>query len=167
MFAGSPLPLVPNFPLAQLLALVHPIALGHSPATGLGVWLRGIDGATPMVVVGGRRGRCCKMLLSGDLGLLLNRCHHIALRDQSGALILPAEALIHWRALQVVMAIPCLPAEEKLREIFPAAVLDPVGFRVPVERVSPETVLAECLRHGIMVTESRIVYESRAGPALS
>ncbi|HZI77294.1 MAG TPA: hypothetical protein VFD73_25290 [Gemmatimonadales bacterium] len=166
MFAGPPLPLSPEFPLAHLIELLNPVDLGHSSTEGLGVWLRGLDGAISLVVSGRRHGRCCKMLLSGDLGLLLGRCSQIAVRDGCQARVLAAEALIHWRALQVVTGMPCLPAEEKLREIFPAAVLDPAGFRIALTSIPPEAVLAECIRHGITVTETRIVYQSGAAPSL-
>jgi hypothetical protein len=108
------------------------------------------------------------MLLSGDLGLLLRRCCRVAVRDRWRARVLTAEALIHWRALQVVTATPCLPSQQKLREIFPSAILDEQSFLVLMQEATPETVLAECLRFGILVTESRIVYHSRGrGPPLS
>lgn len=103
-------------------------------------------------------GRCCRLLLSGDLGLLLGRCSHVVVREGSRPQVFAAEALIQWRALQVVTSTPCLPSPERLKEIFPGAVLDPAGFRVPVQSVAPEVVLAECVTHGITVTESRITY---------
>jgi hypothetical protein len=106
------------------------------------------------------------MLLSGDLGLLLSRCSHVAVRDRWRARVLTAEALIGWRALQVVTGTPGLPAGKTLQEIFPAAFLSDAGFCVPAEGATPEAVLAECLRRGILVTESRIVYRG-GGPALS
>jgi hypothetical protein len=72
--------------------------------------------------------------------------------------VLPAEALIQWRALQVVTSMPCLPSLERLQQLFPEAVFDRAGFRVPVGSGAPEVVLAECLTQGITVTESRITY---------
>jgi hypothetical protein len=161
MPAGPPLPVPSDYPLALLIDLVHPIDLGRAPSGGLGVWLRDIAGTIPMYVTA--RGRCCRMLLSGDLGLLLGRCSHVVVREDSRPRVLAAEALIQWRALQVVTGTPCLPAPQRLQEIFPGAVLDPAGFRVPVQSIAPEVVLAECLTHGITVTESRITY----GPASS
>jgi hypothetical protein len=156
MPAGPPLPIPSDYPLARLIDLVQPIDLGRSPIDGLGVWLRDVAGAIPMYVAA--RGRCCRMLLSGDLGLLLGRCSRVVVREGSRPQVLDAEAVIHWRALQVVTSTPCLPNLERLREIFPDALLDSAGFRVPVGSIAPEVVLAECLTHSIMVTESRIVY---------
>jgi hypothetical protein len=156
MPAGPPLPIPSDYPLACLIDLVRPIDLGRSPSDGLGVWLRGIAGTMPMYVAA--RGRCCRMLLSGDLGLLLGRCSHVVIREGSRPQLLPAEALIQWRALQVVTSMPCLPGPERLQAIFPGAVLDRAGFRVPVQSVAPEAVLSECLTQGITVTESRITY---------
>jgi hypothetical protein len=156
MPAGPPLPIPSDYPLARLIDLVQPIDLGRSRSAGLGVWLRDVARAIPMYVA--TRGRCCRMLLSGDLGLLLGRCSHVVVREGSRPQVLPAEALIQWRALQVVTSMPCLPSHERLQEIFPGAVLDPAGFSVPVQSVGPEVVLAECLTHGITVTESRITY---------
>jgi hypothetical protein len=156
MPAGPPLPIPSDYPLARLIDLVQPIDLGRSPSGGLGVWLRDVAGAIPMYVAA--RDRCCRMLLSGDLGLLLGRCSHLVVREGSRPQVLAAEALIQWRALQVVTSIPCLPSLERLQEIFPGAVLDRAGFRVPVQSVAPEAVLAECLTQGITVSESRITY---------
>jgi hypothetical protein len=161
MPAGPPLPVPSDYPLARLIDLVHPIDLGRAPSGGLGVWLRDIAGTIPMYVAA--RGRCCRMLLSGDLGLLLGRCSHVVVREDPRPRVLAAEALIQWRALQVVTGTPCLPSPERLQEIFPGAVLDPAGFRVPVQSIAPEVVLAECLTHGITVMKSRITY----GPASS
>jgi hypothetical protein len=156
MPAGPPLPIPPDYSLARLIDLVQPIDLRRSQSGGLGVWLRDVAGAIPMQVA--THGRCCRMLLSGDLGLLLGRCSHVVVREGSRPLLLAAEVLIQWRALQVVTSTPCLPTAERLQEIFPGAVLVPAGFRVPVQSVAPEVVLAECLTHGIAVTESRITY---------
>jgi hypothetical protein len=156
MPAGPPLPIPSDYSLARLIDLVQPIDLGRSPSGGLGVWLRDVAGAIPMYIAA--RGRCCRMILSGDLGVLLGRCSHVVVREGSRPRVLPAEALIQWRALQVVTSMPCLPSLERLQQIFPGAVFDRAGFRVPVGSVAPEVVLAECLTQGITVTESRITY---------
>jgi hypothetical protein len=156
MPAGPPLPIPSKYPLARLIDLVQPTDFGRSPLGDLGVWLRDVVAAIPMYVAA--HGRCCRMLLSGDLGLLIGRCSQIAVRDGQQPRVFSAEALIQWRALQVVTSTPCLPSFERLQEIFPRAVLDRAGFRVPVQSVAPEAVLAECLTQGITVTESRITY---------
>jgi len=105
------------------------------------------------------------MLLSGDLGLLLARCSHVVIREGSRPQVLPTEALIQWRALQVVTSMPCLPSLERLQQIFPEAVVDRAGFRVPVGRITPEVVLAGCLMYGIAVSESQIVYSTDSNPS--
>lgn len=163
MPAGPPLPVPSDYPLARLIDLVHPIDLGRSPSDGLGVWLRDVAATIPMYLT--VRGRCCRMLLSGDLGLLLGRCSHVVIREGSRPQVLPAEALIQWRALQVVTSMPCLPSLEHLQQIFPGAVFDRAGFRVPVGSIAPEVVLAECLTHGIAVSESQIVYSADSNPS--
>ena len=162
MPAGPPLPIPSDYPLSLLIDLVQPIDLGRSPSDGLGVWLRDVTGAIPMYVAA--RGRCCRMLLSGDLGVLLGRCSHVVVREGSRPRVISVEQLIQWRALQVVTSTPCLPGPERLQEIFPGAVLEPAGFRVPVQSIAPEVVLAECLTHGITVTESRITYGLASSP---
>jgi hypothetical protein len=73
-------------------------------------------------------------------------------------MVLDAEAIIRWRVLQVITGTPYLPAPERLRELFPEAELDDVGFHIPITKCPPEEVLADCLTHGIRVTGSRIVY---------
>ena len=68
MFAGSPLPLHPAWPL---LSVVRQAA----PGVRLGAWVRGIG---PRI----RRGRAAGALLalSGDLGALLRCCDRVAVR---------------------------------------------------------------------------------------
>jgi hypothetical protein len=99
-----------------------------------------------------------QILISPDLGFLLGRCSHVALREGDELVILEAERLIEWRTLQVVTGTPFLPGLKRLHAMFPGAHLDPNGFQVPISAQSPEEVLAECLTHGIPVSGSRIVY---------
>jgi hypothetical protein len=153
MLDAPVLPLLPEYPLAQLVGLIDT----NDAREPLGAWLAGVDDAVSICVTA--RGRCCRMLLSGDLGLLLARCSHVAVRQGCRQCVLPAGVLLQWRTLEVVMPYGCLPCRERLRQIFPGAVLEPAGFRVPVGRVPPETVLAECLTHGLPVAESRIAYD--------
>ena len=104
--------------------------------------------------------------MSADLGLLLGRCSRVALREGKEAVVLEASQLIQWRALQVVTATPYLPKIERLKDLFPGADLNPAGFQVPIQGRPPEEVLADCLRHAIPVSGSRIVYSvpPNAGP---
>ena len=149
---NPPLPLVSEYPLAQLIELLGP-GTARAP---LGVWVD-FDAMVPLHVTA--RGRSCQMLLSGDLGLLLRRCHHVAVRQEGQVRVLAAEILLPWRSLEVVMPAGCLPCPERLQQIFPGAIPDATGFRVPVDRVPPEAVLAECLTHSLPVAESRITYD--------
>ena len=98
------------------------------------------------------------VLISGDLGFLLRRCSEIAVREGSQPLVLESELLIQWRALQVVTGTPYLPGPERLKELFPQAEIDDLGFHVPTQSCAPEEVLANCVTHGIPVAESRIIY---------
>lgn len=107
-----------------------------------------------------------RVLFSADLGFLLRRCSHVALREGMEPVVLKVERLIQWRTLQVVTATPFLPGLERLRTMFPGAHLDAGGFEVPIASSSPEDVLAECLTHGIPVSGSRIVYRAHLLPFL-
>jgi hypothetical protein len=147
MFSGPPLPLSPDFPLQRLVSLTPTL-------THLGAWVRGRTRDLLLSLTDRR----CQVLISGDLGVLLRRCRQIALREGNRPVLLDAEQLIRWRALQVVTARPHLPCPELLKEIFPEAFLDPAGFMVPTQTRTPEEVLAECVVLGIPVAESRIVY---------
>lgn len=151
MLAGPPLPLVPEYPLAQLIGLIA----AHPAEAQLGVWVD-FDAVIPLYVTA--RSRSCRMLLSGDLGLLLGRCDHVAVRQEGQVRVLPAAMLMHWRTLEVVMPAGCSPSQERLQQILPTAVIEATGFRVPVDSMPPETILAECLTHGLPVAESRITY---------
>jgi hypothetical protein len=149
MFSGPPLPLSPDFPIKRLVSLTS--TLSH-----FGAWVRG---RTRDLLLG--LTDCgFPVLISGDLGVLLRHCRQIALREGNRPVILDAEQLIQWRALQVVTARPHLPCPELLKEVFPEAFLDPAGFKVPIQTRTPEEVLAECLVLGIPVAESRIVYSA-------
>ena len=148
MFSGPPLPLPPDLPLRELLAY----AASHGT---LGAWMRGCRNGLRLYDAGESR---CRVLISPDLGLLLGRCSHIALREGTELVVLEAERLIQWRTLQIVTATPFLPGLERLSTMFPGAHLDPSGFQVPIPASSPEEVLGECLTHGIPVSGTRILY---------
>ena len=154
MLAEPPLPLPPEYPLEQLVRLTDPGAARRT----VGVWLD-VERTTPICIAA--RGRCCRILLSNDLGLLLSRCSHVAVRQGAQVQVLAADLLTSCRTLEVVMPAGCSPDPARPQQIFPGAVLHPKGFRIPLDSVPPETVLAECFTHGIPVAESRIGYSGR------
>ena len=149
MFHGCPLPLSPDVPLSELLALAR-------PPRQLGAWIRGsvsrlhIHEAQP----GARR----RVLASPDLGFLLGRCAEVAVREGERIIVGGSETLIAWRALQVATGTPYLPGVQRLQVLLPGLRFTPGGFLVPVGRGSPEEVLALCLEEGLRVTGSRMVY---------
>jgi hypothetical protein len=155
MFSGPPLPLPHEFPLCQLLSL-------SQSRTGLGAWVRGCARSLHLYPTG--VGRCSPVLISGDLGSLLRCCSQVAIREGSQPLVLESELLIQWRALQVVTGTPHLPCQERLKEIFPDADLESTGIHVLTQHRSPEEVLADCVRHGIPVAASRIIYRAPPEP---
>ena len=157
MLSSPLLPLPPEFPLRQLLSLVQ----GHSQT---GAWVRESGKHHRLTITAD--GRCGVVEIGQDLGQLLRCCQQVVVQAGPSPAVVPAEALIRWRALQVLTSAPCLTQPEQLREIFPQAAADPAGFYVPLEDLSPEEVLARCVRHGIPVTESRMVYR-RSMPASS
>jgi hypothetical protein len=121
-----------------------------------GAWVR--DSGPPHRLTITAEGRSLAVTLGEDLGQLLQCCGRIVVRDGSVPLLVPAEALVRWRALQVVTGAPLPPFLERLKKIFPEAALDPAGFRTPTAGSSPEEILASCLAQGIPVMQSRIVY---------
>lgn len=146
MFTGPPLPLSSDLPL-QWLA-------GHTcSGSVLGAWTREpIHTLEIHCPTGGR------VLVSADLGFLLGRCSRVALREGREVVVLEADLLIQWRALQVVTATPYLPGLERLSAIFRRARFDSNGFLVPIANRSPEEVLAECVAAGVQISGSTIVY---------
>ena len=151
MFPGPPQPLLPRFPLQEVLQLLH-------TKPGSGVWLRGAGAGYPLRIHAGRRGTL--VLVREDLGCLLGRCPTVLVREGNRAVLLPSELLLQWRALQVVTATPYLPCPHHLKKLFPGSEIDQLGFRVPTQRCSPEVVLAECLAQRIPVRETRIIYRA-------
>jgi hypothetical protein len=153
MFLGPPLPLSDHLPLSALLAHV-------SPAEFLGVWVRGSAHELPqrLALYSVSRSGCGRVLASADLGLLLARCNRILVRQGKAPVVLPAETLIQWRALQVATATPYLPGVEHLRGFFPGLRATDTALLVPLRWQSPEEVLARCVAEGIQVTASRVVY---------
>jgi hypothetical protein len=149
MFAGPPLPLSPDFPLRRLLQFIH-------DKQQVGAWVAHSGSRHRLTI--SADGRCAAVTVGEDLGELLGCCSHLVLRGGADALVIAAEAVIRWRALQVVTGTPYLPSAERLRQIFPEAELDATGFRISTRCSSPEELLANCLERGVQVKESRIVY---------
>jgi hypothetical protein len=150
MFSGPPLPLPADLPLNFLLAQIR-------NSETLGAWVRYY--ATELRVQNTTWRSGGQLLVSPDLGFLLRRCNRVALREGSAPVILDAETVIQWRALQVITGLPHLPGMERLVRQFPDIIrCGPVRLLIPIPVRSPEEVLAECLTNGIEVSESRVVY---------
>jgi hypothetical protein len=149
MFAGAPLPLSPDVPLSHLFALT----CGAHP---LGAWIRACRHRLRIYRLTKPAGY--QVLASPDLGFLLRRCGRVAVRQGRQVKVLPSEALIHWRALQVATATPYLPPPERMEALFPRLQITRSGFRVPLRTASAEEVLARCVSEGLRVTGSRVVY---------
>ena len=154
MFLGPPLPLSPGIPLSELLACAR------RPGP-LGAWVRPCVRTLRIYQLSPLPRRW--VLASPDLGFLLTRCNHVAVREGERPVVLQAETVIHWRALQVATATPYLPGLARLQALFPGLDATPGGFLVPVREESPEAVLALCLEEGMRVTGSRIVYARGEG----
>jgi hypothetical protein len=151
MFSGPPLPLADDLPLNQLALITQDL-------THFGAWVRGRSREQRLYIRA--PGRCCRVLISADLGALLRSCRHVVVREGTRALVLDADVLIQWRTLQVVTATPYLPGIEQIKAQFPALQLTPDGLSVPIRGCSPESVLAECLARGIQVSGSTIIYDA-------
>ena len=149
MFAGAPLPLSPDVPLSHLFALT-------SRADPLGAWVTACRHRLRIYRLTQPTG--CQVLASSDLGFLLGRCGRVAVRQGRQVKVLPSEAVIQWRALQVATATPYLPAVERMQTLFPRLHMTSSGFRVPLWTESAEEVLARCVSEGLRVTGSTVVY---------
>src|SRR5918994_2713684 len=149
MFAGAPLPLSPDVPLSHLLAL-------SSRADPLGAWVTACQHRVRIYRLTEPTVR--QVFASSDLGFLLGRCAQVAVRQGRHVGVLPSEAVIHWRALQVATATPDLPGLERMQALFPRLHMTSSGFRVPLRSESAEEVLARCVSEGLRVTGSRVVY---------
>jgi hypothetical protein len=152
MFFGPLRPLSPDVHLCELLD-----EIGHG--VRLGAW---VSGCSPGQRVYRTQGRPTSLLLSPDLGFLLQRCSRIVLRQGGKPSTLQAETIIQWRALQVATATPWLPGYEKLAALFPGTELQEGGLLIPLGGRSPEQILVECLASGMRVIRSNIVYDGRA-----
>jgi hypothetical protein len=85
----------------------------------------------------------------------------VLLRVEHHAAVLPAERVIAWRTLQVVIAAPYLPRMQSLATVLPEAVLERNRLSIPIGLGPPEPALAACVAAHVPVTASWIEY--RAG----
>lgn len=152
MFVGPPLPLPGTTRLPELLA--------HAQTSGvLGAWVRG---CSPVQRVYELRHPAGGRVIAGpDLGFLLARCHRVVVRQGEVPLVLDAETVIQWRALQVATAMPYLPGLGRLRDLYSDLESCENALLIPLRRRTPEEVLAQCLREGLQVTGSHIVYSGK------
>jgi hypothetical protein len=157
MFAGAPHPLSPEVPLSQLLALT-------TPAGPLGAWVSACRQGF-LIYRLARQSRH-RVLASPDLRFLLGRCPWVAAREGRHVKVLPSDAVIHWRALQIATATPYLPGMERMRALFPRLQLTHGGFQVPLHTESAEEVLARCVSEGLRVTGSVIVHCAVSDPSV-
>ena len=157
MFAGAPHPLSPDVPLSHLLSLT-------TSAAPLGAWVSACRHR--FLVYRLTRPIARKVLASPDLRFLLGRCARVAVREGRQVKVLPSEAVIHWRALQIATATPYLPAMERMRALFPRLQLTNGGFQIPLHTESAEEVLARCVSEGLRVTGSVIVYCATRDPGV-
>ena len=148
MFSGPPLPLPPNIPLCHLFALAQ------APGT-LGAWVRTSARSLNIYEIAGRG---CRVLVGPDLGFLLAHCNRVVLREGNQPVVLQADLLIQWRALQVATATPFLPGLERLRGVFPDLQATMGMVMVPLATRTPEEVLARCLAERLPVKGSCLLY---------
>lgn len=153
MFQGPLRPLSPDLPLSQLLVYA-------TPSGTLGAWMRACSPGQCLYRVAGPAitGR---VVASPDLGFLLARCDQVIVRERERAVVLAAETIIQWRAIQVSTSTPYLPGIDRLLQLFPELRPSRNGVLIPLGASSPEAVLAGCLAQGLPVTGSRIVYSAQ------
>jgi hypothetical protein len=149
MLPGPPTPLLPAVPLRALFGLAL-------PGEVLGAWLRGCHRALRLHSLG--FGLMRRVLAAHDLGFLLRRCNRVAIRDGSRIAVLPADRLIAWRTLQIVLGTPYLPDLQQLRALYP-------GLRVSERRIvialghdSGQAALAACAAGRVPVLATWIDY---------
>jgi len=153
MFQGPLRPLWSQLSLRSLLVHTRPNEM-------LGAWVSGCSHPQRINAVRRAGG---SLLLSPDLGFLLTRCPRIVVRAAAQPVVLDADTVIQWRALQVATATPYLTGLARVEAMFPGLQTTTSGFLVPVRKRSPEEVLALCLEEGLRVTGSRIVYVGEDG----
>jgi hypothetical protein len=143
--AASRLP--SSFPLRRALAYAH-------PGEPLGAWVR--MGRWPLHLRAGG----CALLASADLGFLLRRTAQVLVRSGERPAVLPAERLIAWRTLQIVVGTPYLPELRKLLALYPGLRVDHGRIALPLGLGGGEAALAVCAQAGMPVSASWIEYEA-------
>ncbi|HEU5039257.1 MAG TPA: hypothetical protein VFT84_00450 [Gemmatimonadales bacterium] len=118
-----------------------------------GVWLRRCPGLVALRSHGARR-----LLLSQDLGILLRRCHSIAVRHSGRPELFFASQLARCRLLAVVLGTPFLPPPAQLRALYPAMASEPGFYTIPIGLGSAEEALAICAAEHVAVRSTRIEY---------
>jgi hypothetical protein len=151
MFPGSPARLRPGTTLHAILPLAR-------PGFALGVWIRGCPRPAALRCLGPGGSR--HLLAADDLGYLLRRCSHVAVRDGERIAPVPSAVLLRWRVLEIVLAAPYLPPPRQLRALFPSARVREGVLALPLGLGSPEEALAVCAEARLPVAESRIAYAS-------
>ena len=149
MLPGAPSRLPSSYPLRRALGFAHPGEL-------LGAWVR--VARWPLHLRAGG----CALLCTNDLGSLLRRCNRVLLRVEQEPTVLPADTLISWRTLQIVVGAPYLPQVHRLRALFPDLVAEPGGLAVPLGLDTPEPVLGWCNALQVPVVATRIEYRAVA-----
>ena len=138
-------------PLCHLFALVQ-------AAGTFGAWVRTSARSLNIYEIAGRG---CRVLVGPDLGFLLAHCNRVVLREGDQPVVLEADLLIQWRALQVATATPFLPGLERLRGVFPDLQVTMGTVVVPLATRTPEEVLARCVAEELPVKGSCLRYSPR------
>jgi hypothetical protein len=147
MLPGAPSRLPVSFPLRRALAYAH-------PGEPLGAWVR--MGRWPLHLRAGG----CALLASADLGFLLRRAAQVLVRSGARPVVLPAERLIAWRTLQIVVGAPYLPRLHELRALYPGLRVGHGRIALPLGLGGGEAALAVCAQAGMPVSATWIEYEA-------
>ena len=147
MLPGAPSRLPSSFPLRRALAFAHPGEL-------LGAWVR--MGRWPLHLRAGGSA----LVASTDLGFLLRRAPRILVRGGERPALLPADRLIAWRTLQIVVGAPYLPELAELRTLYPRLRVSGGRIALPLGLDGGEAALAACAQAGLPVAASWVEYGS-------
>ena len=153
MLPGPPSPLLPAVPLRALMDLA-------SPGEVLGAWVRGCRRALRLHMAAG--GPVRHLLVANDLGFLLRRCARIAIRKGSDIVVLPAQRLIAWRTLQIVLGVPYLPDLQQLRLLYPGLQVSGHRIAVALGYDTGQSALAACAAERLPVVATWIDYTGQA-----
>jgi hypothetical protein len=153
MLLGPPTQLLPAVPLRALMGLAP-------PGEVLGAWVRGCHRALRLHTAG--FGHVRRLLAAHDLGFLLRRCGRIAIRDGSDIAVLPADRLIAWRTLQIVIGAPYLPDLQQLRALYPGLRVSGQRIAMTIGHDSGQAALAACAAGRVPVVATWIDYTGAA-----